>query len=224
MINTFTNRFNDFESVHYLGYYFKYRDPRFDEVSKELLNFKHNYTTSVNKWTRVASVALKPLLLEWNKSTSKKITVLRALGHDETEVDPSKPMDMLGRKLEMENPDILAYLPSWLSKSHPNPALHTLNAAQRIEALESVYQMIGLDTENSKKRVHYLILDDVITTGSTLNAIKAIILKQRPNAKIHAFGLCKTFDDVVDPDEPNQQLLDAFNHPISPPEDCEFPF
>ena len=66
-----------------------------------------------------------------------------------------------------------------------------LNRAQRIAELEGVYELQN-EPDLNKKMI--LIVDDITTTGTTLEVIAELIKGKYPRARVFGFVLAKTFD------------------------------
>ncbi len=202
-----TQFYQGYTSVKHLGYYFTTHDPRFDDLSRLLLNFKDGNRESSKLWIEYAAKALGPHIPRW--PGGKKTIIVRALGHSELRASGTKSLDLLGKKLVEVYGDNCEYCPNWIYKTHEIPSLKGLSRDARRQALIDVYAHVDLNAEDSNLPLNYLILDDVITTGSTLFAIHSAIKGKVPNARVHAFGLCRTYDDFRNPTNINPLLLES---------------
>ena len=220
-----TQHYSGYVSVKHLGYYFKTHDSRFDEISKLLLNFKDGNREAIKLWVKYATKTLGPYIPSW--PGGKKTIIVRALGHSELRASGTKSLDVLANVFMEVFGGQCVYKPTWIYKTHEIPSLKGLTRDGRHQALGSVYAHISLKPDDSKLPLNYIILDDVITTGSTLHAIRDAIKNKVPNSRIYAFGLCRTYDDFRNPPNINSDLLDSLhgrntNSPVPlPPENDE---
>ena len=201
-----TQLYSGFTSVKHLGYYFTTHDSRFDEISKLLLNFKDGSREAIKLWVEYATRTLGPNIPSW--PGGKKTIIVRALGHSELRASGSKSLDVLAEHFVEVFGDHCVYKPAWIYKTHEIPSLKGLSRDGRLQALRKAYAHITLKPDDSKLPLNYVILDDVITTGSTLHAIRDAIKDKVPNSKIYAFGLCRTYDDFRNPTNINPDLFD----------------
>ena len=204
-----TQFYQGYTSVKHLGYYFPTHDPRFDDLSRLLLNFKDGNRDSSKLWIEYATKLLGPHIPSW--PGGKKTIIVRALGHIELRASGGKSLDILGKKLDEVYGTNCVYSPTWVYKKHEIPSLKGLSRDARRQALVDAYAHITLNDDDSKLPLNYLILDDVITTGSTLFAIQGAIKEKVPNARVHAFGLCRTYDNFSNPTNINPLLLKALH-------------
>jgi len=68
-----------------------------------------------------------------------------------------------------------------LEKTINNPSQTTKTAAQRRQNVAKVFKVINPEKYQGK---HFLVIDDVMTTGATIESAVETILQQVPNAKV----------------------------------------
>lgn len=135
-----------------------------DNVKYELLNFKNNNTVAVERW-------LKMIDTKDFSSLPKIDYIVRALGSYEMTVTP-KPLDKVGKLLA----DKLKakYIPKLLSKNKYTQPLKNLGRYERQQEVRNSY--ICNEDFEIEDGASILIIDDVITTGSTGNAIQVALM------------------------------------------------
>lgn len=136
-----------------------------DSFSNSLLKFKRGEHPDLEAWTdcTLEQSARLPV--------GPHTIILRALHHHEFTTNPLRPasLDRLGNALSKRLN--CRYHPDLLQKSRPVPEIKKLTRPQRETALFQAYRF----SMPSEPCHQYLILDDIVTTGSTLNAIIAAI-------------------------------------------------
>ncbi|MBX2968224.1 MAG: hypothetical protein KF803_02550 [Cyclobacteriaceae bacterium] len=129
-------------------------------------------------------------LLELEKANFQKgSTIVRALSHLEQSASGHTSLDLLGNALAEKFQ--LNYLPSLLVKSGVTAKLTTLKRQERAEALADRYSFVG----SSVKAV--LLIDDILTTGTTMCTIADSILKISETCTIMIFTLAFTNNDSL---------------------------
>ena len=197
-----SNNYLGFNKVCHLGYYIATKWEVNDQLSKELLNFKHNKASSVRKWIRLFDNVELP---------SERGICVRVLGHNELKVNLDSnqlSLDILGLHLQ-ENYENLVYIPQIISKTRQTQALKFLGRDERTQELEGTYQCYKMKKNYEEKKYNkfiYTIIDDVITTGSSLMAVAGTIRDTYPNAIINCLTLAKTSDPEPEVLRYNQQL------------------
>jgi hypothetical protein len=136
-------------------------------------------------------------------------TILRALHHDETAVAGNAPvsLDQLGSALASRFQCL--YSPSLLHKSRPTREVKGLTRQQRETELRDLYYIdttipndpspgarpdAGPETRptaDQKSHPPFLIIDDVLTTATTIRTIIGAVLRHYPYAPLSVFTLAK---------------------------------
>lgn len=156
----------------YLGYYK-------GDIRKKLLDFKNGNPRAIDRWHKV--------LLQSAEQLPPIDYVVRALGHNELVATEAAPLHTLSKNLAQK---IGAnYVPELLKKKRSNEKMTALSASDRKRVIHDVYTA-SLESLPDKTRI--LILDDVLTTGSTLNEISRAIHEAKPEAKVYFLTLVKT--------------------------------
>ncbi len=173
----------EFQGGYFSHYYLCNYRPRHtgsDELSKSLIRFKERIRVDVEAWTECA-------LMELGKvSLNNGLLIMRALGRDEKTVSSSSrtALDWLGRKLADELKG--SYMPELLSKSRNTRSVKWLTRIEREIELQDVYSFKGESVREA------LILDDILTTGTTMKEIIKAIRAVLPSCRINLFTLANT--------------------------------
>lgn len=185
---THSDRFPFLAGAFYLAHYLPRSQGGNDALSSYLLQFKDNNKSAVKNWSRFAAKSLRYSGINFK-------VVVRALGSSETTVNINTPLDYLGKKISRE---INAkYMPTLLSKSRRNKSLKYLSANERENELSGLY---SFKNYGATKGDNILLIDDVVTTGTTLKSIHSSITQSCPQVNIYFFSLTKTFDAWQDED------------------------
>ncbi len=134
----------------------------------------------VQAWTSVACEMISEV------GDGNKVTVVRALGSQELTIDDGgtyTSLDVLARGIAttLGGP----YLPGLLQKTRQVQPLKLLSRVDRGLELQNVYTCLPAAEYTSE----VLIVDDILTTGTTIQAIGKAILDINAQAKITAFTL-----------------------------------
>ncbi|AGH47519.1 ComF family protein [Paraglaciecola psychrophila] len=81
---------------------------------------------------------------------------------------------------------------SIISRCKSTPAQTDLSAAQRRKNLQNAFAIDATAAQRLKNYKHIALFDDVITTGSTMNAAYRSIRKHHPSLKIDVWSICLT--------------------------------
>jgi ComF family protein len=81
---------------------------------------------------------------------------------------------------------------SIISRCKSTPAQTDLTAAQRRKNLRNAFAIDTTAAQRLKNYRHIALFDDVITTGSTMNAAYCSIRKHHPSLKIDVWSICLT--------------------------------
>jgi len=166
----------DIDSVGFFSYYFPKNNNKHDIVSKNIIGLKENKSYSINGWKEL-------ICREYYNKGKRCDYIVRALSHNELQVSGGTPLDTIGNSLST----MLSakYVPNLICKKKSIPRLHKLNKKQRWETLNGVYRLKNCKIKPNSR---FIILDDVYTTGSTMQHI-AYLLKRNLNASWIG-GLC----------------------------------
>ena len=181
-----SDRFPFLAGAFFLAHYLPRSQSGNDALSSHLLRFKDNNESAVKDWGRLAAKSLKYSGINFK-------VIVRALGSSETTVNINTPLDHLGKKISRE---INAkYKPTLLSKSRRNKSLKYLNANERKNELSGLYSFRNYGAQRGD---NILLIDDVVTTGTTLKSIYSAISQSCPQVNVYFFSLTKTFDQWQD--------------------------
>jgi hypothetical protein len=119
-------------------------------------------------------------------------TLVRALHHDETAV-PEIPvaLDLLGQRLAAQFHH--HYHPRLLKKSRSTRPVKAFGRPQREEELQDLYAIDPsyAATLTQGPPGHWLIIDDILTSGATIRAIIGAIHRSYPGATLSIFTLTR---------------------------------
>jgi len=179
------------ERVWYLYYYFKKDSP--DYLTHQLMDFKADKKPQLDTFSALAADAMAAEDIKFDY-------ILRVLGSDElTATKGNRVRDIA---LAITNAVKCKYRPLWLEKKRKTRSLKGLKLPQRQAELEDVYFLKDTDDLND---CNVLIVDDISTTGTSLQVIAELILRQYPQAKVYGFILAKTSNpDFGGPDRNDQ--------------------
>lgn len=176
-----------------------------DRLSRSLLSFKAGHSPHQKAWTDCAVSELKKI------RELEGTLIIRALTHTEQRVSDheQQSIDYLGVKLAHAFSG--TYQSDCLQKIKLVPKLVSLNKTERTAALYNAYRFTAPD--RIPKRI--LIIDDILTSGATTQAIIHAVLKALPSIDITIFTLATTdYDTALNQDielrarpyswEPNQ--------------------
>jgi len=188
--------YNDSSYRHYYLCHYLPLSAGVDTLSRSLLKFKRGIQPDLDAWIRSA------LEVFHNIPLSPDTIIIRALRHDETQVQgaPSSSLDLLGQALS--TPFQCQYLPSLLRKSRPTLNNKGLTRDQRETELNDVY---SIATENLPLAMAsspattphlpipppFLLIDDILTTGTTARTIIHTLQQSFPLSPIQVFTLAK---------------------------------
>lgn len=211
----------DYSCVHRFLCHYRPKSHGSDDLSLSLLRFKKRLQVDWQAWTECAADVLAPRI-------ENSTLILRALHHNEVRVGESA-LDALGALIGRKSHG--HYKPTSLAKTRGIPSLKHLSQREREDTLRNAYIFTMPDVP-----VHsVLILDDILTTGTTLRAIsyavKSVVdlpvslftlayttyedsLNQRINLQGHAYQWQKSQWLVAEEDQPAYQSLQHLKQKI----------
>lgn len=182
------------ENKYYLGYY---KDP----IREKIFGFKNNKTKEVAEWNSV---------IKDNLTSLPKIDyIVRALGHNEITIKHTA-LDTTG-KLISENTSS-EYIPDLLIKNSESKKSTSMGAQERKSEIKDKYSINKMHPSyedlHGKTRT-ILIIDDVYTTGATMNEITRALSNEFSLVKIYIFSLVQTkkFSDTPQMQHHNHNLF-----------------
>jgi len=176
--------YSHFYLCHYLT-----RSAGRDTLSHSLLKFKLGRQPDLDGWIDCALEMLT------NMPIPPGATLVRALHHNEL-APPGTPaaLDILGQELATRFHH--CYQPRLLKKARPIPAVKTFGKPRREEELQGLYT---IDTTYAATLPdgppkHWLIIDDILTSGATIRAIIQAIHLPYPHTPISIFTLTRAIN------------------------------
>jgi len=155
-----------------------------DDLSKSIIQFKNGNSLDLQAWTECAASELGHV------GIAKDSLIVRVLNSREVSVSPpgNTSLDYLGRILAR----VLScdYRPMLLKKNRTTQAAKQLKRDEREQEYSNVYFMDkNFPISNDPT---FLILDDIVTTGTTVKAVIKAIRKVFAKARIYIFTLAST--------------------------------
>lgn len=168
-----------------------------DKYSNAILQFKKGRSIFVREIVKCSRIFAR-------KNMDSYDYIIRALGSKEIESLGNKPLDYLCFQLA----DVLCaeYLKNFFAKSHKLSALKNINnKVERLEHLSNAYYIQNTN-EVDLNRKKILLIDDIYTTGATIESMEKIIMKRFPDCIIEAFVIGRTVHEVIQIDNINNLL------------------
>ncbi len=172
---------------HYPVYYLCKYQPRntslTDGLSESLIRFKSKRRIDVEAWTACACLELS------KKFRNKQLYILRALASNETDVSAASrtALDWMGLKLVGTLNAI--YEPHSISKKRITRSLKRLTKTERENEMEDVFSFDLVDIDPD---FEILVIDDIVTSGTTLSGIFKAIRDSGCNLPLSGFTLAHT--------------------------------
>jgi len=169
----------DIQNAYHLAYYRAARSGYQDTVSKSFELFRAAEEHHVRKWNELTA----PII-----STELSFTcIVRALDHNETVAGGTSSLDKLCEEVARRTG--VNYCPERLHKTRTTVDMATLGGKQAKQAeLEGVYQF---NADQLPENSRILVVEDLFTTGTTLEAIAGTIKATLPSAEVVAFAFVK---------------------------------
>lgn len=186
-----TANYSNIKTGWYLAYYHSTKEQVNDPVSQYLLDFKRNIEPITSKWIRLAS--------SFFKDKFKPDLIIRVLASSETIWVNGSSIDKLGHALDIKN--ISKYRPRTLYKIRTTRPLKVLNKHEREEEVKEVYRFVKPDFQVKS----VLLLDDILTSGTTINEIKRAISVEIADIDLYLFVMGKTYDSWRDQSGDNSE-------------------
>lgn len=173
----------EFAGEYFTHYYLCNYRPRSvgsDYLSESLIRFKECRRVDVEAWTECAILELSKIKFD------SDLLILRALNSEEMNatIASRTAMDWLGHQMQKEG--LGRYYPDPLRKQKSIRAIKKLSKTEREEELHEAYQF----THTGSTQI--LILDDILTTGSTMKEVIRAVRSVLADCKIFLFTLANT--------------------------------
>jgi predicted amidophosphoribosyltransferase len=174
---------NSFFRLYHLCYYFSSME-QWDVDRNRIILFK-NYDERTIRFFITQSINF---LL--SHRMDKDLIIIRALSSKELKIDvkSNSALDRLGKSLSAVFGCV--YLPEILEKERHTKPIKSLTLADRQKELSSVYKIRDLTVNLNGRKI--LIIDDVVTTGTTSCSIIKAVVEKYPAVKINIFSLAWT--------------------------------
>ena len=156
----------------------------YDSMHSRILELKSSSEKSAINWLSL----LKKINL--NDYFSNIDYVVRVFGSEECEynIDEVKTLDLLCYYIAQQIG--AEYKPNILSKSSPNEKLHkgNKNKAERQQIMHEKYDSCEIENKS------ILVIDDIITTGSSMSEIKRAIMLKNPSSSVKFLAFAETVE------------------------------
>jgi predicted amidophosphoribosyltransferase len=174
-----SRRYPGVDALFHVAYYHAARVGYQDIISRSVHDFKDGCEPQTTRWIQLAAPMVSQSL--------QFDVIVRALGSNEQTAGGTAPLDRLCRAIAQRSE--ATYMPERLTKTAPIRAMTTLGGrAARQKELEEVYRFDG---KGLPADVRILMVDDLATTGATLEAICGAIHASLETAKIICFALAR---------------------------------
>lgn len=176
---------------HYLVLYFPYNTGFHDLYSRAILEFKKGSYGFVNFWRNVVAECFRDGFRF--KELPEIDYVVRALSSGETEhSDASHPLDAICEEIADSYPNA-TYLEAALKKTRRCRELKLLSFEKKKREIDGIYFLDdGCLGESVRTPSHFLIVDDVLTTGTTAVEIAKVLRAKFTCLSVSLFTLAKT--------------------------------
>lgn len=175
-----TDEIQGLDHVYFSAYHHASRAGYQDTISQYLRDFNQEVEPQTSRWIAFAA----PLIC----SAGPFDVIVRVLRSAELSVDGTSALDRLCRAIALHSG--ATYAPERLVKTRTTRTLQGLGgrAAHRKE-LDGAF---AFEASAIRAGARILVVDDILTTGSTLEAIASAIKKSLPDSEIVGFVLGKT--------------------------------
>jgi phosphoglycolate phosphatase-like HAD superfamily hydrolase len=167
--------------------YFPTRFSNHDALCMALLKFKSGEMGIIQKWSKVSAEILHGLNPD---------EIYRVLSHGEKKVSQSskKPLDHLCNYIADSMKNTCSYVPESLSKKRVCREVKYLSVSEKKKELKGLYKYKEIPDWRGQtvKMKHILLVDDIVTSGTTASRIAKLIKKSHPDVTITLFTLGKT--------------------------------
>jgi predicted amidophosphoribosyltransferase len=172
-------RYPGVELLYHVAYYHAARVGYQDIVSRSLHDFKDGCEPQTARWIALAAPRVC-------KDLSFDI-IVRCLGTAELKASPGTPLDRLCEAIAGGSG--ATYEPGRLEKEKAVRAMTSLGGrVARQKELDGVYKF---EASGLAKSTRVLLVDDIATTGATLEAVSGTISKALPGAVVTCFVLAR---------------------------------
>jgi hypothetical protein len=187
-----TTKLAGIDTVNFLVYHHAARNGRLDSISQCVQDFRSGTEPQTSRWLS--------LIKELAGDSGTYDVVVRALGSYETSVGRGSPLDRLCELIARHSDS--HYQPARLTKTRITRKLQGLGGrAAHQKELVGAYAFDGLGLRSDAR---ILVIDDLISTGATLEAIAAAIHAALPAAVVSGFVLSKagtaSSSNTIDPE------------------------
>jgi len=173
---------------HYVEHFYlcNYR-PRHiggDRLSRSILRFKDALAHDLRAWIDCAVSELQKV------DIADDIIVMRALSSTETIIDASSDtaLDKLGKAIAEKF--AINWMPGLINMLKITRPLKSLEAAERSTEIKNAYSLFSENLDLNDKRL--LLIDDIISTGTTITTIIRLIKQHFPRSRFKVFTLAKS--------------------------------
>jgi len=172
-------RYPGVDELHHVAYYHAARVGYQDVVSRSLHDFKDGCEPQTARWIALAA----PRVCEGLNFD----VIIRALGTSELKPSTETPLDRLCQAIAGGSG--ATYAPERLEKSRAVRAMTSLGGrAARQKELENCYSFNGTGLAPGSR---VLVVDDIATTGATLEAVRGAVAAALPESTIICFVLAR---------------------------------
>jgi len=195
-----SSTFSFLSGAYHLAYYFPRKQGNSDAVSEYILHFKDNKEPFTTKWIALATREVSANIKNIN-------IVVRVLGSTELTASGYSSLDKLGASIAKHTNSV--YVKSALNKKRQTRPLKFLSRVERQQELNGLYTF-KKPTNISSNNPNILLIDDIVTSGTTLNEVNRAIKAVLPKCRLFFFSIGKTYDNWRDGEVTNSTILKEF--------------
>lgn len=199
-MHNMSSTFSFLSGTYYLAYYFPRKQGNNDTVSEYILHFKDNKEPYTTKWIALASREVTANIKDID-------IIVRVLGSTELTASGHTSLDKLGESLAKHTNSV--YVKSALNKKRQTRPLKFLSRAERQQELNGLYTFQKPKTISSNNP-NILLIDDIVTSGTTLKEVNRAIKTVLPQCRLFFFSIGKTYDNWKDGVVTNSAILREF--------------
>ncbi|MBT6048131.1 MAG: hypothetical protein HOG49_15085 [Candidatus Scalindua sp.] len=209
-MHNMSSNFQFLSGAYFLAYYIPRSHESTDKVSSYILHFKKNKEPITSKWIALSSKEVCDHILNID-------LIVRVLSSTELIASGNTSLDRLGATLAKYTGS--KYEKQLLKKTRNTRSLKYLSRAERLEEIEGSYEFQRSQiVPHNNPRI--LLIDDIVTTGSTIREVNRAIKSILPNCRLYFFTIGKTYDSWASYDQSNEMIRRELTKSLERIESC----
>jgi len=181
-MHNMSSSYSFLSGAYHLAYYFPRIHGNPDTVSDYILNFKDNEEPNTSKWIALATREIKDNITNID-------LIVRVLSSAELTATGGTSLDKLGDTIaKYSNSN---YDNSALKKTRHTQSLKFLSKTERQREINGAY-IFNKPSSISSNSPRILLIDDIVTSGTTIREVNRAIKAVLPNCSLYFFTIGKT--------------------------------